>query len=247
MKKIIAFDLDKTLAQSKSNLEHDMVIALKNLLSKYLVAIVSGGNFEQFEKQVLSYLKLDSNLASKLHLFPTCGTQYYKFGEGKWERVYIEGMADQDVKRIVKALECVVSEEGLNDLPSWGERIENRANSQVTLSALGQQAPVDEKSRWDPDKSKRLRMRSKLQELIPEFDIKIGGASSIDITKPGIDKAYGVRKMMEYLNLEIEEILFLGDELEEEGNDYPVKAMGVECIKTNGPEHTLEIISEIIS
>jgi len=245
-KKIVVFDLDKTLTASKMPLEDDMVEAIKKLLSSYLVAIISGGRFEQFRKQVLDKLNLDEEAAKRLHLFPTCGTQYYRYENGDWIRVYLEGMTDDEVKRIIAALEVVIKEEGIDKLECYGERIENRENSQVTFSAYGQKAPLEVKSKFDPDRSKRLKMRDKLLQIIPEYSIKLGGTSSIDVTKPGIDKSYGIKKIMEYLSLSMDEILFVGDELEESGNDYPVKEMGVDCIQTTSPRHTIEIIEQIV-
>lgn len=37
-------------------------------------------------------------------------------------------------------------------------------------------------------------------------------------------------------------MVFVGDRLEEGGNDYPVKAIGVRSIPTSGPEETKVII-----
>ena len=74
----------------------------------------------------------------------------------------------------------------------WGEVIEDRG-SQITFSALGQQAPLEQKDKWDPDFTKRKKIKAILDTLIPEFSVRMGGATSIDITKPGIDKAYGIR------------------------------------------------------
>jgi len=246
MKKIITFDLDNTLAESKLPIAESMQLVLKKLLEHMQVAIISGGAFEQFEKQVIYQLNLNEELSPRLHLFPTCGTQYYRFEDGDWSRVYLEGMTDEDIRRIINALEKVIVEEGIDKLECYGDRIENRANSQVTFSGFGQKAPLEIKSKFDPDRSRRLRIRDRLLELIPEFSIKIGGTSSIDITKPGIDKAYGIEKMIQYLSITKDEILFVGDELSETGNDYPVKARGVECIETKGPENTINIINKFL-
>ena len=48
-RKIIAFDLDGTLAESKSPLADKMAEILNELLTKYQVCVISGGKFEQFE------------------------------------------------------------------------------------------------------------------------------------------------------------------------------------------------------
>jgi hydroxymethylpyrimidine pyrophosphatase-like HAD family hydrolase len=140
----------------------------------------------------------------------------------------------------------LVKEEGINELPSYGERIENRANTQITLSILGQQAPSDVKNQYDPDKIKRLKMIAKIRPLLPEFEIAIGGSTSIDITKPGVNKAYGIRKLAESLEIDFSDIVYVGDDLKEGGNDFPARSTGVRCIETSGPAETLEIIKNLI-
>jgi phosphomannomutase len=68
---------------------------------------------------------------------------------------------------------------------------------------LGQQAPLEEKKKWDPDFAKRKKIKALLDKLIPEFSVRLGGATSIDVTKHGIDKAYGIRKLRDVLGIAI--------------------------------------------
>ncbi len=246
MKKIVIFDLDNTLAESKQKIQYNMVETLKLLLQSVMIGIISGGSFDQFKKQVLEELQPSENEASRIHLLPTSGTQYYRYLNNQWTLIYKVGMEEDDINKIWEALEKVIKEEGINKMVCFGERIENRGNSQITFSGYGQSAPLDIKSKFDPDKSIRLRMKQKLDQLLPEFNVRIGGTSSIDITKPGIDKSFGINRLIEHLGLQKNDILYIGDELEEAGNDYPVKSMGIECIKTTGPANTIEIIKNFI-
>ena len=128
----------------------------------------------------------------------------------------------------------------------WGELIEDRG-SQITFSALGQEAPLEEKEKWDPDFTKRKKMKAILDTLIPEFSVRLGGATSIDVTKPGIDKAYGIRKLRDILGIAIEEMIFIGDALFPGGNDYPAKQAGVVSIRVRDPEETKRVIEAIIA
>ncbi len=75
-----------------------------------------------------------------------------------------------------------------------GQTIKDRG-SQITFSALGQQAPLEEKKKWDPHFTKRKKIKSILDTSIPKFSVRMGGATSVDITRPGIDKAYGVHTL----------------------------------------------------
>ena len=88
MKKLIVFDLDGTLAPSKSPLDAGMSTLLHDLLAIVKVAIISGGAWLQFQKQVLSNLPQDERLA-RLSILPTCGTQFFQY-TGEWTRLYAE-------------------------------------------------------------------------------------------------------------------------------------------------------------
>jgi hydroxymethylpyrimidine pyrophosphatase-like HAD family hydrolase len=96
MKDLIVFDLDGTLAESKSSLDGEMAALLGTLLGVVKVAVISGGNWPQFEKQLLSNLPRDGRLKN-LSLLPTCGTKFYQY-ESWWEPLYSEGGNDYPAK-----------------------------------------------------------------------------------------------------------------------------------------------------
>lgn len=247
MKKLIIFDLDGTLAESKSPITQSMSNALKKLLQMYSVAIISGGAFPQFEKQFLNNLSVPEDLLYKLYLFPTCATSFYRFHNKEWREVYSEKLSKEEKDKILNAFKLTFDKVGFV-VPSkflHGEIIEDR-NTQITFSALGQLAPADLKKKWDPTHVKRLQMIEILQKELPDFEIRSGGSTSIDVTKRGIDKAYGIDKIKQYLKFDIDEMLFVGDAIFPGGNDYPVVSTGVECISTNDPDFTREIILELL-
>ena len=244
MKKLIVFDLDGTLAESKSSIDTGMATLLCALLDVARVAIISGGDWPQFEKQVLSHLPRDEPL-EKLSLLPTCGTKFYKYTSG-WEKIYSEDFTTEEKKRIGDSLKKALEVTGFKADKVWGEIIEDRG-SQITFSALGQQAPIDEKAKWDPDFTKRKKMKALLDNLIPEFSIRLGGTTSIDVTKPGIDKAYGIRKLRDILGIAIEEMIFIGDAVFPGGNDYPPEEAGVVSIRVKNPHETKRVMEAIIA
>lgn len=244
MKKLIVFDLDGTLAASKSPLDAEMASLLHDLLSIIKVAIISGGAWLQFEKQVLSHLPQDESLTS-LSILPTCGTEFFQFA-GEWKKLYSEDFTADEKETIVSSLKQAVAAAGFIVEKTWGEAIEDRG-SQVTYSALGQQAPLQEKEKWDADLAKRKKIKAILDTLIPEFSVHIGGATSIDITKPGIDKAYGLRKLRDTLGISLKEMIYVGDALFVGGNDYPAKEAGVISIPVRGPEETKRVIEAVIA
>ena len=244
MKKLIVFDLDGTLAASKSPLDDEMASLLCTLIEVVEVAIISGAAWLQFERQVLSHLPQDTLLA-KLSILPTCGTQFFQH-KGEWKKLYAEDFTADEKQKIVGSLTKAIATAGFKVEKTWGETIEDRG-SQITYSALGQQAPLDDKVKWDADFSKRKKIKTFLDKLIPEFSVRIGGATSIDVTKPGIDKAYGIKKLRDILGISLQEMIFIGDALFVGGNDYPAKQAGVISIPIRNPDETKRVIEAIIA
>ena len=244
MKQLIVYDLDGTLAESKSPLDAEMAGLLHDLLGIVKAAVISGGAWKQFEEQLLSNLPHDERLVN-LSLLPTCGTQFFRYDAG-WKKVYSEDLAADQKARIESSLEKAVSQAGFKPRKLWGEQIEDRG-SQITFSALGQEAPLDQKDKWDPDFAKRKKIKAILDTLLPEFSVRMGGATSIDVTKPGIDKAYGIRKLRDILDLPLKEMIFIGDALFVGGNDYPAEEAGVVSIPVRGPSETKRVTEAIIA
>lgn len=250
-KKVIAFDLDGTLAPSKSPLPDRMAEALRQLLERKDVCVISGGRFEQFELQLLNNLQAPPKLLERLHIMPTCGTRYYRFEKGKWKLLYHNDIPKADKKRIIKLIEEKAKEIDLWVDKPHGEIIEDRG-SQITYSALGQDIVTELgtegvriKEKWDPDHKRRQKLKALIDPELPDFEVRIGGLTSVDITLPGIDKAYGMKKLCEELKIKPSEILFIGDALFEGGNDYPVKAMGIDTLEVARWEDTALAVQAI--
>jgi len=244
LKKLMVSDLDGTLAESKASLDMEMAHLLNLLLGMVKISVISGGDWSQFEKQVLANLSHDERLKN-LSLLPTCGTRFYRYAAG-WEALYVEDFTAAERKKILDSLHQTISLGGDTADRVWGEIIEDRG-SQITFSALGQLAPLDEKKKWDPDFAKRKKMKAVLETLIPEFSVHLGGATSIDVTQHGIDKAYGIQKLRDILRIAIDEMIFIGDAVFPGGNDYPAKEAGALSIQVKDPHETKRVIEAIVA
>ena len=243
-KELVVFDLDGTLAASKSPLDPKMAELLTSLLCHVKVAVISGGAWPQFEKQLLDKLPRHARL-QHLSILPTCGTRFYQF-TNEWESIYSDDFDVTQKAQITSALTHALDSTDTRVGQTWGEQIEDRG-SQITFSGLGQQAPIAEKEKWDRDFSKRKKIKTVLGELIPEFSVNLGGTTSIDVTKPGIDKAYGIRKLRDTLGIAISDMIFIGDAIFPGGNDYPAKQAGATSICVREPEETKHVIETIIA
>lgn len=245
MKQLVAFDLDGTLAQSKQAIQPDMGEALADLLGVAHVAVISGGDWPQFDKQVASRLPERADL-SKLWLMPTTGTKLYTHQSGAWKAVYAELFSEEERKKIIDAFNAALEATGQKPEKTWGERVEDRG-SQVTFSALGQEAPLEEKETWDPKFEKRKVIQADLKQRLPGLAINMGGSTSIDITREGVDKAYGLKKLSKESGIPLDAFMFVGDAIFPGGNDYPAKQMGLDTVKVRDPNETLSVIATVVA
>lgn len=190
---LVAFDLDGTLAESKQPLKDSMGEALADLLVHAHVAVISGGDWPQFQKQVASRLPPRADL-SRLWLMPTTGTKLYTPQGGRgWEVAYAELFGAAERQEIIGAFEAALEATGFRPEQTWGERIEDRG-SQITFSALGQCAPRRSGTRTSPS------ARSSRPTCAPACPgCPSTWAAPPPSTSPGrgVDKAYGLQKLRE--------------------------------------------------
>jgi phosphomannomutase len=244
LKQLIVFDLDGTLAKSKAALDAEMAVLLYSLLGVVKVAVISGGDWPQFEKQLVSNLPGGDRLAN-LSLLPTCGTKFRRY-DGSWKETQSEPLTAEEKRKIVDSIRRAVESVGLVPERTWGDTIEDRG-TQITLSALGQQAPLESKEKWDPDFAKRRNIIAAMGPVALEFSVRMGGSTSIDVTRRGVDKAYGIGKLRDLLGVPLSEMLFVGDAIFPGGNDYPAKEAGVDCIAVRCPEETKRVIETLVA
>lgn len=248
VKKIIAFDLDDTLSKSKTSISKRMSILISRLLDIHEICIITGGKFEQLQEQVINRLNIADDKLTKIHLMPTCGTRYYLYDIRKkiWELQYSEDLNEFEKKEIIETVEKIARDKNIWPEKFYGEIIEDR-NSQISISFLGQEAPLEEKEKWSEKNSNlRLEVCQEIAKELKQFEVRIGGKTTIDITRLGIDKSYGMKKLKEINNLSNDNILFIGDKLSDGGNDYPVKLMGIDTIPVRSYKDTELIVETII-
>ncbi|OGZ11876.1 MAG: hypothetical protein A3D67_00345 [Candidatus Lloydbacteria bacterium RIFCSPHIGHO2_02_FULL_51_22] len=224
--KIVAFDLDQTLAESKMPLDTEMSGLLCALLAVKKVAVISGASFAQFQKQFLENLSCSAGALENLYLLPTNGASLYKY-TGGWVCVYEHNLTTEEKQKIFDAFEKVFAQTGfIKPEKIYGTLVEDR-ETQLTFSGLGSDAPLALKEGWDPRHEKRDVLAAALRKELPGFTVSIGGATSIDVTREGIDKAFGLTELLRTLGYMPKEAFYVGDALFPGGNDASVIPLGI--------------------
>ena len=253
MKRVLIFDQDDTInIGSKQDIAPEIGRLFVELLGKYEIAIVTGTGWDVVKRVDVDTLKdVSSEKLTHYHIMPTTGTQYWRFDADKkeWVRQYANFFTDEQAKKISDLLEAAAKKFGYWVEADEGDEIIENRGSQITYSALGQWADVDAKKAWDPKHDKRGKI---VAEILPEIEamglhVAIGGSTSIDVTMPGIDKGYAVRELMKANGFTMEECLFIGDMLQEGGNDYAVKALGMDTIEVKNCRDTEMILRGILA
>lgn len=252
-KDLIVFDLDGTLAPSKSTIDKEMNSLIERLLIHKKVAVIGGGKLELFKHQLLNELKVPKELLKKLFLFPVTATSFFRYNNG-WENVYTHNLTTEEVDKIMSAFTKVFKKINYQKPEkTYGKIIENRG-SQITWSALGQdvvkvlgEKGVDLKNKWrDENTPLKLKIAKSLQEYLPNLEVHAAGYTSIDVTKKGIDKAYGLKQMEKFLKTKIKNMVFVGDAIFPGGNDYAITKTPIDYFAIKTPEDTKTVIRQIL-
>lgn len=238
----VIFDMDDTLAESfvppTESVLHDLV----RLAHIVPTAIMSGASFERMERDILKRVQGGD---ATFYVFSDSAAQCHAWQKGSWREVYNFTLAPQERTSIIKAVQEAIQETGIFRGGHDTSRILDRETS-VAFTALQQGATQHEKRAWDESGEKRRKLVKALKEKLPEYAILIGGKTTVDVTREGITKAYGVEWLAKELGLAPRDMLFVGDGFDEGGNDAVVIPTGIQVQETSGPAETLEIIDDLL-
>lgn len=241
----IVFDFDGTLSRSRQPIKPSMAESLVTLAQKTTVAIMSGSAFGILQKNFLS--RLPKTHPTTLYVFPNAAAECHLWNSGSEETLYNHAFTREERVRIVTVLKKIIDDlKIVKGLPSWGPQIDDRGAA-IAFAGLGINAPIAKKEAWDPDQKKRIPLHKKLREELPDCEVHIGGTTTVEMTRKGIDKAYGIRYLAKRLGVETKNMLFIGDALYEGGNDAAVIPTGIQTRQVAGPEETMLVLKELNS
>ncbi len=101
----------------------------------------------------------------------------------------------------------------------------------ITFGLLGTKAPSELKLAFDPDKAKRRAMYAEVCEVFSDFSVFIGGSTSFDFTAKQYNKYDAIMRYAEENGYAKDEIIFIGDDLDDGGNDSHVRIGGIDYIR----------------
>jgi HAD superfamily hydrolase (TIGR01484 family) len=223
-----------------------MLGKLKALLGHIPVAIMTGAGFKRMESQFLEKI-VAAPRSDRFYLFPNSSAQCYIHEEGSWKLAYNFALTEEEREHIKSTIQKTVEEsEMLRTIPHAGQQLFDR-EAQVAYTPVGVEATLETKQTWDSDGVKRKFLFETLKRALPEFEILLGGMTTIDITRKGINKSYGVQWLSARLEIPTKEMLYVGDAFNEGGNDMVVIPTGIQTHPVSGPEDTGKLVDELLA
>lgn len=234
-KKVIIADVDDTVCDSCQIISSEMAEQISRMIAQgYEFAFISGTKHEDLRKMI------SSKVREKHHLLATTGTNYAIVEDEKVNKIYNYSFTPEEKQEIMAAFKKLISHYGIKTLTTEEDQLQDR-DSQITLSAIGRNAPSEMKAGYDPSGEKRKIWVEFLKQQVDEskYELKIGGTTSIDITRKGLDKEWGISTFSDYHKIPFSSVVFFGDKIYPGGNDFPAAKI-VDCISVKSPKETLQ-------
>jgi HAD superfamily hydrolase (TIGR01484 family) len=229
--KIFIADVDDTICESTKVIKKEMVNQLVALNETGTTLIfISGSTIDQIYWQISPFLKTTH------YLIGTSGSECVGVNRyGIKSKIFEVEFPYDDKKKVLEAFEDLIVCHLVFPVTTKEDQLQDRG-SQVTFSCLGRNAPSDMKKKFDPNRIIRTRwvrfLIDRLGSLADKYSINIGGTTSIDVTIKGIDKAYGISRLLAIIKESPSDAIFFGDSTDPGGNDYPAtNVITIEHIK----------------
>ena len=211
--KLIAMDLDGTLTQHKELLSEQQRAVLDRLGARYRLVMVGAGQVGRIYRQMQCY---------PIDIIGNYGLQYavYDKGEGNIRTVRDVSLPTANKESIEQRVNFLRKKHGFESYK--GDSVEYHPSGCVTFAVLGTRAEQSDKLAFDPDRKKRRAIYKEVKEMFPEYCVFVGGSSSFDMAPKPYDKRYALELYCKEQGYAPDEVLFIGDDYGEGGNDESV-------------------------
>lgn len=200
-----AFDVDGTICFPREKMEDDFSEYFYGFCCKNNVILVSGSSIEMLKEQIPYFIQ------EKVKIYGCSGI------EGNSLNIE-DNIEDEE---LITVLQSYLEKTNFKVLT--GNHIEIR-KGMINFSICGRNANPSQRKlfeEYDSKMSERLYFCKELKKLFGhKYNICLGGSTSIDITKLGIDKSLVAKDLLAINSNPT--IIFFGDGILNNGNDYPL-------------------------
>ena len=218
-KKLIGFDLDGTLSQHKTPIGEANRQTLEKLARRYRLLMLGAGACSRIYAQLREF---------PIEIIGNYGLQHSVIRNGRFELVE-DRVCEADRPRVEELVTGLRRKFHLENFA--GNNVEFHASGVITFPLLGTAARQEDKLAYDPDRKKRRAMLADVCEAFAGYNVFIGGSSSFDISPAGYDKYHALMNFCRDNGIRPDEVIYVGDDFGEGGNDSPVRLGGIDCIE----------------
>ena len=234
--KLIAFDLDGTLTQHKTPLEPANRAVLERLGQKYRLLMVGAGGVRRIFDQLGGF---------PLDIIGNYGLQEGRYDPAAGDIVLVRDVTvDCDRESVDRRMTALRRQFGYTEYT--GENVEFHPSGSITLPLLGTRAKAADKLAFDPDRSRRRRLLSAVQEAFPEYTAFVGGSSSFDLAPRPYDKYFALSRYCEAHGIAHGEVVYCGDDYGPGGNDESVARSDIRFVQVDDYTRLGEYLQEFL-
>lgn len=239
MVKIYIFDVDGTLTPSRQPMTEEFLEFFNGWSKSNPFYLVTGSDLDKIKEQVPDFILERAN-----SVFTCCGNEMWVDDE----QIYHKEFTPPN-----NLLTYLGEQIRMSETPVVSTNHRENRGSMLNFSVVGRDCTLDERQQyfeWDKESGERERIAQSVRDGWNELDAVIGGQISIDIYPKGSDKSQVLDIIKQERLVETGEIIFIGDGIENGGNDYPLAELmdnieGCDWYHTKGWEHTKEILEEL--
>jgi len=220
------FDLDNTLTRSESKISKKMKKSLESL--SHTIVVVSGVTVDKIKEQIdgVECFMLGQN------------GNHAVFGE---DELWYETLKPDKVIEIMDHINSIERDWEVYD----EHELLTDKGCQISFSLFGNNAPLEEKESFDPDRSLRKKILKKYPMKSSSVEVKIAGLTNLDYTRKGRHKGYFVDQLINEMKWDKETCLYFGDSLFEGGNDSTVIGV-IDTVEVENPTDTYEKLEKFV-
>ena len=245
MLKVFIFDVDGTLTPSRLPMTEEFLKFFDEWSKRNSFYLVSGSDIEKLDEQVPNII-----MERTKGIFTCGGNELWQFDPHivnfPFGRIYKNEFKPPNNLGTYLGEQIRFSETPVQST----NHIEDRG-SLLNFSIVGRDCTLEERQKyfeWDNEVGERKTIAEFIQKQWPELDAVIGGQISIDIVPKGNDKSQILEHIQQKENAD--KYIFLGDRIEEGGNDYPLaklmgKTDGCRYYKVEGYKETKQILESL--
>ena len=256
MKKIYIFDVDGTLTPSRLPMTKEFKKFFKEWAKENNFYLVTGSDLPKLQEQ-MEGLEIYSS-----GIFTCCGNEHWEADPAVHPK-HCDLIYEHKFKPPQNLLTYLGEQLRMSDYPvKAGNHIEDRG-SMVNFSIVGRDCTLVQRRdyyEYDNQMGERETIAKYIRESWSDLDAVIGGQISIDIYPKGKDKSQVMKHITDNIIREVHpdiynddtEFIFIGDGIDNGGNDYPLAQILKHkdtpygyAYQTDGWEHTQKILEKL--